>query len=135
MDLVKDGLFEPVGVEPVGDATRLRLLMSECPECGRLEFPAVDDCVACGLHTVRISEECGRLLGFTAVNYPPPGGLVEAPYSIGVACIRERLNVLGVLLADGDPSIGSALTIVAKELDDGRATFAFLVTPGTDGAL
>ena len=84
------------GAPVVGESARL--LASQCPNCGRTEFPAREQCPACGepSTTAPLPSE-GRLCGFTAVLHPPPGTEVPVPYGIGVVEFDGRVRVMGLL--------------------------------------
>ena len=68
----------------VGERTALRA--SQCPACSRACFPARTSCPACGADSTEL-ELAGpaRLRVLTGVLAQPPGSLVAAPYSVGVA--------------------------------------------------
>lgn len=58
--------------------------------------------------------------GFTAVMYPPPGALVEAPYAIIAAGFDEGVTVLGVgvgILVD-ELAIGDRVECIATMIGD-----------------
>ena len=113
------GLFEDA---PVGSATAL--LASTCTSCRRTEFPRRPDCPACGAE-VRPTTLAGPATTrvSTAVLAQPPGSLVRAPYSVGVAEFPEGVCVIGLLV--DDPEVGDRVEVVVHEpYDDGRV-FAF----------
>ena len=71
---------------------------SRCGSCGRVEFPALQSCPACGTQTdpAELGPE-GTLHGFTEILHPPPDARVEVPYTIGVAAFDGKLAVLGLM--------------------------------------
>lgn len=113
---------ELMGPGKPGDPTHL--LGSACPGCGRAEFPRRVECPACGEESEPIHlEGPARLRASTAVLAQPPGSLVEAPYTVGVAEFDQGLCVLGLLI--GEPAIGAEVEVVVHEpYTDGRI-FAF----------
>jgi uncharacterized OB-fold protein len=122
---VRDGLFV--------DADPPRLVVSSCPSCGALHFPAATSCPYCGAEGSLPTELAGqgRLWAFTAVSAAPPGYLGEVPFGFGVVELDEGLRVLG-RLTEADParlSLGQAMTLCVVALgndDDGPvSTYAF----------
>jgi uncharacterized OB-fold protein len=106
---------------------RIRLAASTCPSCGRVHFPAREQCPACGAATRATPLQSGAILGAcTAVLHPPPGALVEVPYLIGVAQFPEGISIMGVVVgASETPPPGTPVDTVATALPDGRLTYAY----------
>jgi uncharacterized OB-fold protein len=92
----------PVPSLVVVDGDDVFLAASKCSACARTEFPGREACPACGAPMVdhRLGPEA-TLGAVTAVLHPPPGGLVEPPYVVGVAEFHGGVSVLGVV-ADED---------------------------------
>jgi uncharacterized OB-fold protein len=64
------------------------------------------------------------------VLHPPPGGLVEVPYLVGVARFPEGISILGVVTgASQTPPQGTPVDTVAMALPNGRLTYAFRPAP------
>jgi hypothetical protein len=80
----------------LADGVPVRLRASRCDECDRHEFPARNYCPSCGgpSEETQLSLDA-TVIGLTAVNHPPPGALVPAPYSVAVAAFAEGVAVLG----------------------------------------
>ena len=122
---VRDDLVWDPNATP-GTATALR--GSQCRECGRTEFPRLAECPACGggIDDVRLGPEA-TLAGFTEVLHPPPGALVEVPYTIALAAFAQNLTVMGVLdhhMAAVNLAIGTPLEVCVVEYGEGR-TYGF----------
>jgi uncharacterized OB-fold protein len=126
MSAVKPGLF----TEAVQAGDEVHLRSSRCDACGRVEFPATPACVNCGGST--IPEDLpveAVLVGFSSVQYAPPGALVPVPYHVGVARFGDDLCVMG-LLDGADPTgsdldFGRTLRTVAVAVDGDTLTYGF----------
>ena len=114
------------GEPDVGAVARLRA--SHCDACGRWEFPRRAYCPQCGSADVREAAlgSSARVTATTAVLHPPPGSLVEAPYTVALAAFPEGLSVLGVVqwVAYEDVRVGAEVTPTVVELE-GRLGYQF----------
>jgi uncharacterized OB-fold protein len=119
-------LFDDNG-KPPQPGNLVTLCASRCTRCGRAEFPAKLTCPACGSESK--SERlpnAGRLRGFTAVLHAPPGALVAVPYSLGVACFNDEINILGLLEGPTDElTIGLPVETIAVAPSEELLTYAF----------
>ena len=112
---VRPGLFTD-GDEP-------RLLGSRCALCGRLQFPAHDDCTYCGApdaQEVELSAQ-GRLWAWTAVTSPPPGYSGPVPYGFGVVELDDGVRVV-TRLTESDPGAlraGQPMRLVLEAIEGG----------------
>jgi YbgC/YbaW family acyl-CoA thioester hydrolase len=75
------------------------VLLSTCSECGRVAYPAEEECLACG--AIPVASQSGadaKLVTWTTVHQPPPG--FTAPYVLGWAELADApVPVLGRLTA------------------------------------
>lgn len=123
---VQDGLFvwPP---SPSGDA---QLIVSRCPRCDDVAFPAARLCrmPACSLQATEPDVLTGRgtVLSWTVQRYPPPGPFGEAdPYvPIPIALVEfdgEGIAVLGQVFdsAEGDVRVGIGARLVLRTLYSG----------------
>jgi uncharacterized OB-fold protein len=114
----------PLPGEPV------RLAVSGCVSCGRLEFPGRDLCPACSQPATPspVGPEA-TLAAFTAVLHPAPGALIQPPYHIGVARLADRLQVIGLLIDadDRELTVGTPLETIVFATPDCNLTYAFRV--------
>jgi uncharacterized OB-fold protein len=117
-------LFYRADVPEPGDP--VQLAASRCRHCARFEFPVHPVCPVCrsGVDTVPLSTTA-VVDGFTTVSAPPPGGLVEAPYTVAAAAFPEGIAVLGVVVGpEDDLQMGDPLTVVAMAVGE-RTGFGF----------
>ena len=123
---VDDRLFEWDGALEPG--APIALVASRCEQCGRHEFPAHEICPACGGSASRVRlSRAARVSQWTTVNHPPPGGLVEVPYSVAVADFPEGISVLGPVRKDEparEVALGHQVEVVAVEVGE-RIGYAF----------
>lgn len=113
--------------EPVPGAPN-RLRASRCCVCERVEFPAADQCPACGASTEPMPLSGQARLGpRTAVLHAPPGALVSTPYVVGVARFPEGISVLGLVDAPSleSTATGDAIDVIAYEPTTGLVTYGF----------
>lgn len=108
---------------PAADGDRTELFASTCTGCTRTHFPTVAECPACGGEVQATRLARGRLSALTTVTAPPPGALVEPPYSVGIADFAEGIRVIG--LVAGTAETGDDIEVVAHEYHQDRVTFAF----------
>ena len=111
---------------PIGSSVALR--GSLCRSCGRVEFPALAACPACDgeIDHVPLGPDA-VLSGFTEVLHPPPGALVDVPYTLAVAAFAENLSVLGLLdhhVPVAELEIGAPLEVCVVAFGGG-ATYGY----------
>jgi uncharacterized OB-fold protein len=71
------------------------------------------------------------LRGFTAVLHQPPDAQLRAPYWVGDVEFDAGVSVVGLLVGvSGEPSLGSAVEVVAVPLENGPVTFGYRVSAG-----
>jgi uncharacterized OB-fold protein len=121
--LAEEGLLRP------GELVRLRA--SNCPACARWEFPALTYCPGCdGRPESSALSEQATVIGVTAVLHPPPGALVEVPYTVALAAFPEGVAVLGVVTAAlGDVPLGQRVETVAMLIGE-RVGYGFQLAEG-----
>lgn len=110
----------------------IRLRGSRCPDCSRLEFPAAPWCASCGAATTgeELSSEA-ELVGFTSVQYGPPGARVAVPYTVGVARFGDDLCVMGLMdEAGSELEFGLTVRTVAVPVADDTLTYGFRPSRG-----
>ncbi len=125
---VDDRLFEWDGALEPG--VPIALVASRCESCDRCEFPRRETCPSCGAPAspVRLSRTA-RVSQWTSVNHPPPGGLVDVPYSVVVADFPEGISILGLVSKDGSAGVvalGNQVEVVSTEVGE-RIGYAFSV--------
>jgi uncharacterized protein len=115
-----------MGSPVVGQEALLRA--SSCPDCGRWEFPHRDYCPGCGSRDV-VEGSLGpraRVVGTTAVLHPPPGALVETPYTVALAAFPEGVSVLGVVMDRGFDDVPLGVDVVTTVVElDGRTGYQY----------
>jgi uncharacterized OB-fold protein len=123
--LLAEGLLMTDGIPEPGD--RIALAASTCPSCHRTEFPVRDSCPSCGAATttVALSTSC-RVAGFTAVNHPPPGAVIAAPYVVAVGDFPEGISILGPVpgATFEELDIGDGMETIAIDIG-GRIGYGF----------
>lgn len=120
-------VFEP---GPIGEATRLAA--SQCPLCGRIQFPRLVDCPVCGTTSQELwLAGPAELVFATRVLADPPGSAVAAPYSVGVAEFSEGIRIIGLLDEVVPPSVSDAVVPVLIEPAQGLTAYAFRRADGS----
>lgn len=120
---VRSGLF----TEGATVGEEIHLLGSRCPDCTRVEFPASSICASCGAATSVEPLPCeAELVGFTSVQYAPPGARVEVPYFVGVARFGSDLCVMGLVDGPGEElDFGLTVRTVAVAVADDGISYGF----------
>lgn len=122
---IEPELVDPVDREGAVAGDPVGLLASRCTTCDRVDFPARERCSACPSGTKAHALRSPAVLGSrTAVLHPPPGGLVEVPYDIGVAEFPDGIAILGLLIDADAAERGCSLEVIATAVGD-RLTYAF----------
>ncbi|MFI9562856.1 Zn-ribbon domain-containing OB-fold protein [Streptomyces rishiriensis] len=134
---VAEGLF----TWPTDDENPLRLIGSECADCGLVSFPAAPDCVRCAStrSEERLLADRGTLWTYTTQDFRPPsppydGPEAFEPYAVGYVELPGELLV-EARLTEPDPRklrIGQPmrLTLVPYTVqDDGTEVVTFAFTP------
>jgi uncharacterized OB-fold protein len=108
----------------------IHLAAARCSACGRCSFPATGTCSWCGAPgSVPVLLDEAVAVAATAVLHATPAAVVKAPYVVALARFEQAgLDVLGRVPAATDPAAvpaGTPLRVVAENLPDGRAHFAF----------
>ena len=139
---VAEGLFVEAGGE-------VRLVGSECAECGVVTFPTQASCPRCtSVHVrERLLARSGNLWSWTIQCFPPKsppyvGGGPDAfePYGVGYVELRDEVRV-ETLLTVADPAalrIGMPMELTLIDApgheDDGVVTFAFAPSARAEGS-
>jgi uncharacterized OB-fold protein len=114
------------GSPVVGQEALLRA--SSCAHCRRWEFPYRDYCPGCGGRDV-VEGSLGpqaRVVGTTAVLHPPPGAMVETPYTVALAAFAEGVSVLGVVMERSFDEVPLGAHVVATVVElDGRLGYQY----------
>jgi uncharacterized OB-fold protein len=128
-DRLGDGLLAGEGPLVPGELVRLRA--SHCLACERWEFPALTYCPGCeGRPESSALSAQATVVGVTAVLHPPPGALIEVPYTVALAAFPEGVAVLGVVTADlADVPLGQRVETVAILVGE-RAGYGFQLSQG-----
>ncbi|MFL5828896.1 MAG: Zn-ribbon domain-containing OB-fold protein [Solirubrobacteraceae bacterium] len=128
---IADGLFVEAGDE-------VRLIGSQCEECGVVTFPSQTSCPRCTSQAVRerLLARQGTLWSWTIQHFPPksPPYPVDdpdsfEPYGVGYVELPGEVRV-ETRLTLADPArlrIGMPmeLTLIPAPGEDGRVTYAF----------
>ncbi|MER6957221.1 MULTISPECIES: OB-fold domain-containing protein [unclassified Streptomyces] len=137
---VAEGLFTwpPTASAPV------RLIGSECADCGLVSFPAAPDCVRCASPESRrrLLADHGTLWTYTTQDFRPPsppydGPEAFEPYAVGYIELPGELLV-EARLTESDPQklrIGQPmrLTLVPYTVqDDGTEVVTFAFAPAEE---
>jgi uncharacterized OB-fold protein len=123
---------------------RPRLIGSECPDCGLIDFPAARRCLRCGSdgQRERLLADRGTLWTFSTQDFRPPSPPYDGadtaetfrPYAIGYVELPGEVLVEG-RLTEPDPerlAIGQPmrLTLVPYTTDpDGTEVLTFAFAP------
>ncbi|MFE2417141.1 Zn-ribbon domain-containing OB-fold protein [Streptomyces hokutonensis] len=137
---VAEGLF----TWPPDESTPLRLIGSECTDCGLVSFPSASDCVRCASteSKERLLAERGTLWTYTTQDFRPPsppydGPEAFEPYAVGYIELPGELLV-EARLTEPDPDklrIGQdmRLTLVPYRVeDDGTEVMTFAFAPAEE---
>ena len=137
---VAEGLF----TWPPDESTPLRLIGSECTDCGLVSFPAASDCVRCASteSKERLLADRGTLWTYTTQDFRPPsppydGPEAFEPYAVGYIELPGELLV-EARLTEPDPDrlrIGQdmRLTLVPYRVqDDGTEVMTFAFAPAEE---
>ena len=137
---VAEGLF----TWPPGAGNPLRLIGSECADCGLVSFPAAPACVRCASTEPkqRLLADRGTLWTYTTQDFRPPsppydGPEAFEPYAVGYVELPGELLV-EARLTEPDPDklrIGQPmrLTLVPYTVrDDGTEVVTFAFTPAEE---
>jgi uncharacterized OB-fold protein len=137
---VAEGLF----TWPPEDGNPLRLIGSECADCGLVSFPAAPVCVRCASteSRQRLLADRGTLWTYTTQDFRPPsppydGPTAFEPYAVGYVELPGELLV-EARLTEPDPDklrIGQPmrLTLVPYTVrDDGTEVVTFAFTPAEE---
>ncbi|MFJ9907964.1 Zn-ribbon domain-containing OB-fold protein [Streptomyces sp. NPDC101152] len=130
---------------PAGPDDPLRLIGSECADCGLVSFPAAPDCVRCASTDSkrRLLADRGTLWTYTTQNFRPPSPPYDGPesfepYTVGYVELPGELLV-EARLTEPDPGklrIGQPmrLTLVPYTVqDDGTEVVTFAFAPAQEG--
>ncbi|MEW2044140.1 OB-fold domain-containing protein [Streptomyces sp. NBC_00377] len=134
---VAQGLFTwpPTGSAP------LRLIASECADCGLLSFPAATDCVRCAstASKERLLADRGTLWTYTTQGFRPPsppydGPEAFEPYAVGYVELPGELLVEARLTGSGPERlrIGQEMRLTCVPYtvrDDGTEVVTFAFAP------
>ena len=137
---IADGLFVEAGDE-------VRLIGSQCEECGVVTFPSQTSCPRCTSQAVRerLLARQGTLWSWTIQSFPPksPPYAVDdpdsfEPYGVGYIELPGEVRVEARLTL-ADPArlrIGMPmeLTLIPAPGDDGRVTYAFAAVEDLDAS-
>jgi uncharacterized OB-fold protein len=129
--LIADGLFVEVGDE-------VRLIGSQCEDCGVITFPSQPSCPRCTSQAVRerLLARRGTLWSWTIQCFPPKSPPYAGddpdsfePYGVGYVELPGEVRVEARLTL-ADPTrlrIGMPmeLTLIPAPANDGRVTYAF----------
>lgn len=124
---------------PIGKTERFwedlkegRVSGTRCKKCGVLHFPPVADCSACMSSEIEWTPLKGEaeLLTYTHVIVRPASFMQQETYTVGVAKLKEGVNVLAWVtgIKRSDIKIGMKLKLIATKSPDGKPSYNF-VTP------
>ncbi|TRM74111.1 3-hydroxybutyryl-CoA epimerase [Sulfolobus sp. E1] len=104
-----------------------KVLATRCPKCNTIYFPPQDDCPKCkmsNLDWVEMPEE-GEIIAFTVINVKPPSFSKNQDYVVGIAKMRNGVNVLAwVNSKEVKVSMKVKLKVVKRE-PEGYLTYEF----------
>ncbi|MET7650075.1 MULTISPECIES: OB-fold domain-containing protein [unclassified Streptomyces] len=141
MTITQEPVAEGLFTWPPTESAPLRLIGSECAQCGLLSFPAATDCVRCAstASEARLLADRGTLWTYTTQGFRPPsppydGPEAFEPYAVGYVELPGELLV-EARLTEPDPErlrIGQdmRLTFVPYTVrDDGTEVVTFAFAP------
>jgi uncharacterized OB-fold protein len=98
-----------------------------CKKCGTFHFPPRGDCVQCPSSEIEWKEISGKgeLVTYTTIHAAPQGFEDDKPYTLAMVDLEEGGRALGWIegLSEDALSIGMALKLEIKKLEDERLTF------------
>ena len=109
-----------------------RVSGTKCKKCGALHFPPAADCSVCMSNDMEWTPLNGdaELLTYTHVIVRPSSFMQQETYTVGVAKLKEGVNVLAWVtgIKRSDIKIGMKLKLIAAKTPDGKPSYSF-VTP------
>jgi uncharacterized OB-fold protein len=122
---------------PIGKTERFwedlkegRVSGTRCKKCGTLHFPPAADCSECMSNDVEWTALNGEaeLLTYTHVIVRPASFMQQETYTVGVAKLKEGVNVLAWVtgIKRSDIKIGMKLKLISAKTLDGKPTYNFV---------
>lgn len=109
-----------------------RVSGTRCRKCRTLHFPPAADCSVCLSNDVEWTTLNGEaeLLTYTHVIVRPASFMQQETYTVGVAKLKEGINVLAWVtgIKRSEIKIGMKLRLIATKTPDGKPSYNF-VTP------
>jgi uncharacterized protein len=107
-----------------------KFVTTKCEDCGRLSFPPQADCPNCmsgNAKWVDVGPEA-ELLTFTYVQITPTSFVDHDPYVVGVARLKEGLNVLAWLEGVDHTKLkpGAKLRLETRKDSEGSPYYVFV---------
>lgn len=110
-----------------------RVSATRCRKCGALHFPPAADCAECLSNDVEWTPLNGEaeLLTFTHVIVRPVSFMQQETYTVGVARLKEGVNVLAWVtgIKRSEIKIGMKLKLTASKTADGKLSYNFVTPP------
>ena len=104
---------------------------TRCKKCGTLHFPPAADCSVCLNSDVEWTPLDGEaeLLTYTHVIVRPASFMQQETYTVGVARLKEGVNVLAWVtgIRRSDIKIGMKLKLIATKTLDGKPSYNFVM--------
>lgn len=109
-----------------------RVSATRCKKCGTLLFPPAADCSKCMSNDVEWTPLNGEaeLLTYTHVIVRPASFMQQETYTVGVAKLKEGVNVLAWVtgIKRSEIKIGMRLKLIAAKTPEGKPSYN-LVAP------
>ncbi len=107
-----------------------KVYATTCKKCGKLHFPPVADCGACGsseVEWIELNGE-GEVVTFTQVFVKPASFSEEPAYIVAIARLKEGVKALAWLtgVEREDVKVGMKVKLAAKVFSDKRVAYEFV---------
>ncbi|PSO05575.1 hypothetical protein B9Q12_00235 [Candidatus Marsarchaeota G2 archaeon ECH_B_SAG-G06] len=105
-----------------------KILAPKCSTCSRIYFPPQSVCPFCKkseMQWIELSREA-QLLAFTQIIVKPQSFQDEGDYYVGVARLKEGINVLARVVTDKRPRVGSKLRLEVTKNNKGNLVYCFV---------
>lgn len=99
-----------------------KVLASQCSSCGAFYFPPQGACPKCGADKMLWVDVSGEaeLLAYTQIFVKPKSFAQEKPYFVGVARLRQGVNVLAKIVVEDPKSVKVGMKLrLCVEREDG----------------
>jgi len=110
---------------------RGKVMHTRCRCCGTAYSPPQIDCSHCLAEDMEWQEIDGEgdLLSYTTIYYGPAGFEAETPYTVGLACFGEGVNVLAMFrksIPESRISVGMKVRVVPAAIPPDKISYELI---------